>query len=239
MRRESSQITPSEAWSVSIVLKVTSFKLPIGVGTMVNMIESVSNWIIQLISNWGYLGIIVAMAIESALIPLPSEIIMPFSGYLVSTGQFDLISVGVAGAVGNLIGSWIAYGIGYYGHEKLVRRFVRKWGKWFLLSEHELDMAEVLLTKYKDWVVLGSRVVPGVRTVISLPAGFAKLPILRFSILTFIGSFVWSIFLAWVGYVLGQNWHAIGPYFHKLDTVVIVLILGAVGWYIYYKVKSK
>lgn len=164
---------------------------------------------------------------------------MPFSGYLVSTGQFSLIGVGLAGAFGNLLGSLIAYAIGYYGHETLVRRFVRKWGKWLLISEHELDVTEGLLKKYKAMVVLGSRVIPGIRTVISLPAGFAKLPMLNFVILTFVGSFIWSIFLAYVGMLLGQNWHAIGPYFHGLDAVIIVGILVAVGAYIYYKVKQK
>lgn len=178
------------------------------------------------------------MAIESALIPLPSEIIMPFSGYLVSTGQFSLLRVAAAGALGNLIGSWLAYSIGYYGHERLVRRFVRRWGKWILVTEHELDETEKLLHKYKDLVVLGSRVIPGIRTVISLPCGIAKLPLLRFSVLTFVGSFVWSLLLAYVGLVLGQNWHSIGPIFHKLDAVVIVAIVASIGWYIWHKLKK-
>lgn len=178
------------------------------------------------------------MAIESALIPLPSEIIMPFSGFLVSTGRFDLNMVALVGALGNVIGSLIAYGIGYYGHEKLVRRFIRKFGKWFLVSEKELDETEKLLHRFKDLVVLGSRVVPGIRTVISLPCGFAKLPLGRFIALTFIGSLVWSYFLAWIGFVLGQNWHSIGPIFHKLDAVVVGLIVLAVGWYIWHKVKK-
>ncbi len=179
------------------------------------------------------------MAIESALIPLPSEGIMPFSGYLVSTGQFNLHLVALAGAFGNLIGSLLAYALGYWGHEKLVRRFIRRWGKWILLTEDELDHAEKLLHKYKDWVVLGSRVVPGVRTVISLPCGIAKLPLLRFSALTFLGSLVWSYFLAFIGMKLGENWESLGGIFHKLDAVIIVLILAAGGAYIWYKLRKK
>lgn len=179
------------------------------------------------------------MAIESALIPLPSEIIMPFSGFLVSTGRFDINMVALSGAVGNVLGSLIAYAIGFYGHEKLVRRFVRRWGKWFLISEKELDETEKLLHKFKDLVVLGSRIVPGIRTVISLPCGFAKLPLGRFIALTFIGSLVWSYLLAWIGFVLGQNWRTIGPIFHKLDAFIVILILGTVGWYIWYKIKSR
>ncbi len=178
------------------------------------------------------------MAIESALIPLPSEVIMPFSGFLASTGRFDLNLVALAGAFGNVLGSLIAYSVGFYGHEKLVRRFIRKFGKWILISEKELDETHDLLNKYKDLVVLGSRVIPGVRTVISLPCGFAKLPLLRFIILTFFGSLVWSYLLAWIGFVLGQNWHSIGPIFHKLDAVVIGAIVLVVGWYIYHKLKK-
>ncbi len=179
------------------------------------------------------------MAIESALIPLPSEIIMPFSGFLASTGRFDLNLVALTGALGNVIGSLIAYSIGFYGHEKLVRKFIRKFGKWVLISEKELDETQVLLNKFKDLVVLGSRVIPGIRTVISLPCGFARLPLLRFITLTFIGSLIWSYLLAWIGFILGQNWHSIGPYFHKLDAVVIVLIVGAIGFYVYQKLKKK
>ncbi len=202
------------------------------------MLEAVANWVINTISTLGYPGIILTMAIESALIPLPSEIIMPFSGFLVSTGRFDLNLVALAGATGNVIGSLIAYGIGYFGHEKLVRRFVRRWGHWILVSEKELDETEKLLHRFKNLVVLGSRVVPGIRTVISLPCGFAKLPLGRFIALTFFGSLVWSYLLAWIGFVLGQNWRTIGPYFHKLDAVIVFLIVAAAGWYVWYKLKK-
>lgn len=202
------------------------------------MLETVANWIISVISVLGYPGIILTMAIESALIPLPSEIIMPFSGYLASTGKFDLNMVALTGAIGNVLGSLVAYAIGFYGHEKLVRRFIRKFGKWILISEHELDETEKLLHRFKDMVVLGSRVLPGIRTVISLPCGFAKLPLGRFIVLTFIGSLVWSYFLAWIGFVLGQNWRTLGPYFHKADAVIVILIIGAALFYVYHKFKN-
>src|SRR3989344_2490974 len=215
-----------------------SFKLPIGVGMMYSMLESVANWVINVISALGYPGIVITMAIESALIPLPSEIIMPFSGYLVSAGRFDLNLVALAGAIGNVIGSLVAYAIGYWGHEKLIRRFIRKFGRWILISEKELDETEKLLHRFKDLVVLGSRVVPGIRTVISLPCGFAKLPLGRFIVLTFIGSLIWSYFLAWIGFVLGENWDSLGPYFHKADAAVVVLIIGAILFYVYHKLKN-
>ncbi len=202
------------------------------------MLESVANWIIHVISTLGYPGIIITMAIESALIPLPSEIIIPFSGFLVSTGRFDLHAVAFAGAFGNLLGSLAAYYLGYWGHEKVVRRLVRKYGKWILFTEEELDLGEKLMHKYKDWVVLLSRVLPGIRTVISLPAGIARLPIIRFCVLTFIGSLVWSYFLAYIGFVLGENWDTLGVYFHSLDGLIIVLILICIALYIYYKLRK-
>lgn len=199
------------------------------------MLEHTANFIINFISTLGYPGIIITMAIESALIPLPSEVIMPFSGYLVSKGVFNLYLVALSGALGNVLGSLAAYALGYWGHEKLVRSFVRKWGKWLLLSEDDLDLAEKLLRKYKDLVIILSRVLPGVRTVISLPAGFAKLPIWRFIVLTFIGSLIWSYFLAWIGLVLGNNWRQVGPVFHKFDMLIVVVVVLAVGLYIYKK----
>jgi len=202
------------------------------------MLESVAQWVINVISTLGYPGIILTMAIESALIPLPSEIIMPFSGFLASTGRFDLNLVALSGALGNVVGSLVAYGIGFYGHEKLVRRFIRRFGKWILVSEKELDETEKLLHKFKDLVVLGSRVIPGIRTVISLPCGFAKLPLGRFIVLTFFGSLIWSYFLAWIGFVLGQNWRIIGPYFHKADALVVGLIILAVVWYVYHRLRK-
>lgn len=202
------------------------------------MVEAIGSWIIHIISVLGYPGIILTMAIESALIPLPSEIIMPFSGFLASIGKFDLNLVALMGATGNVIGSLIAYAIGFYGHEKLVRRFIRKFGKWILITEKELDETEKLLNKYNGLVVLGSRVLPGIRTVISLPCGFAKLPLKRFIVLTFLGSLVWSYFLAWIGFVLGQSWSTIGPYFHKADAAIAVLIAIGVSAYIYHKLHK-
>lgn len=163
---------------------------------------------------------------------------MPFSGFLVSTGRFSLELVVLSGAVGNLIGSLLLYWLGYWGKERFVRQLVKRFGKYILFTEHELELSEKLLHKYKNWVVLGSRVLPGIRTVISLPCGIARLPLGRFVVLTFFGSLLWSLFLAWIGLTLGQNWHSIGPYFHKLDVVIVVFILAAAVYYVYYKLRK-
>lgn len=203
------------------------------------MIENVANWIINIISTLGYPGIVLTMAIESACIPLPSEIIMPFSGYLVSTGRFSLPLITLSGALGNLIGSTVAYSLGYYGHEKVIKAFFRRWGKFILISEDELDTAEKLIHKHKDKVVLLSRVVPGVRTVISLPAGFAKIPYPRFAVLTFVGSLIWSYFLGYIGFVLGENWQSIGPYFRKADIIILIIVISGVAFYVYHKIGKS
>jgi membrane protein DedA with SNARE-associated domain len=202
------------------------------------MLEAVAEWVKSVISTLGYPGIVLTMAIESALIPLPSEIIMPFSGFLVSEGKLSLPLVALSGAVGNVLGSLIAYAIGALLEETVIRRLVRSYGKWLLITEKELDHAMELLRRYNDGVVLGSRVLPGIRTVISLPCGMARLPLGRFIVLTFAGSLIWSLFLAYVGLKLGEHWDTLGPYFHSADALIVVLIVAAVGLYVYRKLRT-
>jgi membrane protein DedA with SNARE-associated domain len=202
------------------------------------MVESIVNWIVSVISALGYPGIILTMAIESALIPLPSEIIMPFSGFLVSQGRFDFWLVGLCGAIGNLLGSWAAYCLGYWGEGAVARRLIRRYGKFILLSEEELDKAEKLFRRYGDLIVFGSRVIPAVRTVISLPCGMVRLSLVKFSILTFFGSLIWSYFLTWLGVLLGKNWEILRPIFRKFDIAIIILVIIAIGWYIWRRLKK-
>ena len=204
-----------------------------------SILEIIAFWVMDVISNLGYPGIFFLMAAESALIPIPSEIIMPFSGFLVSEGRFSLLAISIVGALGNLAGSWVAYAIGYYGKDKIVRAFVKKYGKLILLTEDEYDSALKLFQKYGQWVAAVARVLPAIRTVISLPAGIAKLSFLRFSALTFLGSLIWSFFLGYLGVILGENWQTIRPYFRKFDVLIIAITLILVGGYLYHKLKKK
>lgn len=204
---------------------------------MTNILEILGSFVKWLIDSGGYWGVIVAMAIESALIPLPSELIMPFAGALVAEGKFDFTLVSIAGAVGNVIGSWIAYAIGYVISPERVRWFVRTWGRFLLISEHEMDVTERWLKRYEDAVVFGSRLLPGVRTVVSLPCGFIKVPMIRFTVLTFLGSLIWSAFLTWVGVVMGENWNTLGPWFHAMDGIIVAVALGLGGWYVWHKIR--
>ena len=202
------------------------------------ILEILTTFITNLVSDFGYFGIFLAMTIESASIPLPSEIIMPFTGFLVSQGRFDFWAVVFVGALGNLAGSWIMYWFGYWGQEVVVRKFIRNYGKFILVSEVELDRTEKWFRRWGDWIVFISRVLPIVRTFISVPAGIARVNFLRFSILTFVGSFVWSTLLTYIGFVLGENWDSIEPIFRKFDYLIVFAGLTVLGILIYHKYKE-
>lgn len=178
------------------------------------------------------------MALESALIPIPSEVTMPFSGSLVATGKLSLWVVVLTGAIGNLFGSLLAYALGFWGQETIVRSLIKKYGKYLLISEHEFERSQKWFVKYGQLIVFASRLMPVVRTFISLPAGIARMNLTRFIIYTTIGSLIWSFILAYVGVVLGQNWSSLETYFRRFDLVIVVLGVLAVIAYIYYKVKK-
>lgn len=196
---------------------------------MVEKILSVlAGFIIATISRLGYGGIVLLMAIESACIPLPSEIIMPFSGYLVYRGEMQLWAVALAGAVGCVLGSIVAYYAGAWGGRPLVE----KYGKYILISHHDLALADRWFTRHGDITVFIGRLLPVVRTFIAFPAGVARMNMLRFNVYTFVGSYIWSWGLAWIGMKLGEHWNTLGVYFHRFDAVIGVVLLVAVVWYI-------
>ncbi|MCD6120131.1 DedA family protein [bacterium] len=196
------------------------------------IISPVAEWIKDFISQAGYAAVVVTMAIESFNIPLPSEIIMPFSGFLVFEGRFTLWGATLAGAVGNLIGSIANYFLGYYGG----RPFIEKYGKYFLIKKHELDMADRFFGKYGEATVLFTRMMPIIRTFISLPAGISRMNFWRFCILTFIGAIPWCYFLTWVGLKFGENLDTFKKYWHVFDYIVILAILAGI---IYWIVKAR
>jgi membrane protein DedA with SNARE-associated domain len=195
------------------------------------MIVDIFTWlasiVIQIISETGYLGITVLMALESACIPIPSEIIMPFSGFLVFKGQFMLWLVVILGAMGNLIGSIAAYLVGYYGGRPLVE----KYGKYILISHHDLDLADKWFRRYGESTVFFSRLLPIIRTFISLPAGISRMNFKKFSFYTLAGSLPWSFALTYAGLILGENWLHLEIYFRKFQWVIGgLIILGIIWW---------
>jgi membrane protein DedA with SNARE-associated domain len=202
------------------------------------IIGILSSFIVAVISTLGYAGVVLLMAIESACIPLPSEIIMPFAGYLVHTGQFNLWLVGIAGAVGCVLGSLVAYWVGMYGGRPLIE----KYGKYVLVSHHDLDLADRWFARYGEIITFFSRLLPVIRTFIAFPAGIARMNLKRFIIYTFLGSLPWCIGLAYVGQVLGEQWdknETLKSWFHRFDFVIgIILLLGA-AWWIWRHVKNS
>ncbi len=180
------------------------------------------------ISMMGVAGIVLLMGIESACIPLPSELIMPFAGYLVYKGEMGLWAVSFAGALGCVLGSIPAYYLGMYGGRPLIV----KYGKYILMSHHDLDMADRWFVKHGEITVFAARLLPVVRTFIAFPAGVARMDMKKFIAYTFAGSLPWCFALAWVGMKLGENWRTLGPWFHKFDVVIGAVFLAGVIWYL-------
>ena len=201
------------------------------------MLEILSNLIIHFIQTSGYLGIFILMTLESALIPIPSEVTMPFSGFLVTKGVLSLWPVILAGTLGNLIGSLIAYGIGFYLEETVILSLVEKYGKFILMTKEDYSKSVAWFKKYGNSIVFFSRLLPAIRTFISLPAGLAEMNIWKFSIYTFVGSFIWSSFLAMIGVYLGNNWKGLEVYFRKFELVIGVLLIFGVLFYLNHKLK--
>lgn len=199
------------------------------------ILSAIASWIMGVISALGYGGIILLMAIESANIPLPSEIIMPFSGFLVANGTFNLYLAGLFGAIGCVIGSLLSYWLGAIGGRPLIE----KYGKYILISHHDLDMADRLFKKHGEAIVFFGRLLPIIRTFISFPAGISKMNLLRFIVYSFLGSLPWTLALAYLGQKMGENWESLRKYFHGFDWVILGLIVIFIALWILRHLKNS
>ncbi|WP_237479137.1 DedA family protein [Lichenibacterium dinghuense] len=194
-----------------------------------DVVAQVGGWIIGAISATGYLGVAGLMALESACLPLPSEVIMPFAGYLAATGRLDLALAATAGALGCNVGSTVAYGVGATGG----RRFVERWGRYALLDPGDLDLADRFFARFGAAAVLVGRLLPVVRTFIALPAGIARMPQPSFQLFTFLGSWPWCFGLAYLGYALGARWDsdpALKTALHRADLFIVALVVAGIAW---------
>ncbi len=196
---------------------------------MVSIVEFVSNFAINIIGSLGYWGVFIGMTLESACIPLPSEVIMPFAGFAVSEGKMTLLGITIVGTLGNLVGGLIAYFVGLKGG----RPFLEKYGKYILISPSKLDRADHWFEKYGHEAVLISRMLPAIRTFISLPAGIAQMDLKKFVTYTFLGSLPWTFALGYIGVQLGPHWELIKGYFHILDIIVAMGVIGVIAYLIY------
>jgi membrane protein DedA with SNARE-associated domain len=199
------------------------------------LINILTGFIINVISSLGYPGIALLMAIESAAIPLPSEIIMPFAGYLVSEGRFSLTGIAFAGAIGNTLGSIVTYYLGAYAGRPLIERY----GKYILISRHDLDLADRFFARFGLLSTFVGRLLPVVRTFISIPAGIARVPFGKFIVYTFVGSLFWSWVLGYFGLLLGPRWASLRERAHGLDVAIVILIVLAGIWWVWRHLKHR
>lgn len=188
-----------------------------------------------LVSGLGHFGVFLGMILESACIPLPSELILPFAGYLVWKGKLTLWIAVMAGTMGNVVGSYIAYWVGQHGGKP----FILKYGRYFFVSPKEFDRAEYWFNRYGEPIIFISRLLPIIRTFISLPAGVAGMNLYKFLLYTFLGSLPWSYIFVNLGFKLGEHWQDVSPIFHKLDYISIGILVLGIGYFIYKKRKRK
>ena len=198
------------------------------------ILQPLINWVTQTIGDYGVVAVFVLMLLESMGILIPSEAISPFAGFLVSQGKMSLLWAVAAGALGNLVGSWVAYFIGLWGGREIWTRY----GKFVGVREHHLDVAERWFEKYGEVTVFVSRMLPVVRTFISFPAGVARMNLVKFTVYTLAGCVPWVFALTYFGYLLGQNWQRIGSVLHYLDyAVAVAVVVGVI--YLLFRWRSS
>jgi membrane protein DedA with SNARE-associated domain len=202
------------------------------------MIQSIIDWLVNAISTIGYPGVFISVFLESFFAPIPSEIILPFSGFVASTGKMDLVFVIVIATVAAYLGSLPFYFIGKWG-EKPVINFINKYGKYLFIQQKDVDKVFGAFDKYGKGVVFFGRLIPMIRTLISFPAGVSKMQFARFSMYTLFGSLTWNILLTYAGYQLGDHWSVVSKWIEKYQNVILVLIIIAVLLYIIRGIKSR
>ncbi len=193
------------------------------------IISKLTSLIVFFVDRLDGFGVFLLMALESCNIPIPSEVILPYAGFLVSQGQMNLHLAAFAGAFGCLVGSVLSYWLGH----KLGRPLLWKYGKWFLLSHRDIEKADRFIVRYGDATYFFSRLMPVVRTFISFIAGISKGNFKKFCLYTFVGSWIWSYVLVYVGVILGDNWNNIGPWWDRFQELIVILILLAIVWHIF------
>ncbi len=196
---------------------------------MMAITEVLSMFVVHVIETLGYFGIFIMMTLESACIPFPSEVIMPFAGFVVHEGHLDFLGIVIIGTLGNLVGSLIAYYVGLKGGRPILERY----GKYILITSEKLDWADDIFNKYGSVTVFVGRILPVIRTFISLPAGIARMDIKKFTIYTTLGCLPWTLVLAYLGVILGQNWSILTNYFHILDVILVIAIIALILYWVY------
>ena len=202
-------------------------------------LSGIASWVTDVVESLGYIGLLLMIALENVFPPIPSELVLPLAGFL--TGQGDMWFPGavLAATAGSILGALILYYIGYYFGENRIRALVRKFGRWVMVSEGDIDKANDWFDRHDRKAVLFGRMFPVVRSLISIPAGIRQMPMTRFLIYTTIGSAVWNTTLIGIGWILGDNWEAVEEYVGYFQYVVILAVLAGIAWFVYKKVQQR
>ena len=188
-----------------------------------NLLDSIKIWVENIISTMGYPGLYIVMFVENVFPPIPSEVVLPLAGSLSLSGRFTITLITIVGMLGSLTGAFLFYGIGKWVGEERVRNFIAKYGKFALISTDDFDTSLKWFEKYDDWVIFFSRMVPIVRSLISIPAGVASMNLTKFSIYTVLGTALWSFILSFAGRLLGEQWPVITEYINTYQDIVLVV----------------
>lgn len=206
-----------------------------------HLLDAVAMWVQDIIRAMGYLGLGIVMFLENVFPPIPSEAVLPMAGWLAfeKEGNFTLWGVTLVGAIGSVSGALVFYGLGYWFGEQRVRELLRRYGKWLLLKEEDFDTALAWFDRYGEHVIFFGRMVPIVRSLVSIPAGIASMNLGRFNLYTALGTSLWSFLLALAGYLLGKNWGLVMEWVSRYEKVVIVLSAAAVIFFVVSRLRQR
>ena len=204
-------------------------------------VDAVAMWVQDIIRAMGYVGLGLVMFLENVFPPIPSEAVLPMAGWLAyeREGSFTLLGVTLVGALGSVAGALVFYALGYWFGEQRVRELLRRYGKWFLLSEEDFDRALAWFDRYGEYVIFFGRMVPIVRSLISIPAGIASMNLARFGAYTAVGTALWSFLLGYAGYELGRNWPLVIEWMGRYEKVVLVLTAVAVIYFVVRRIRQR
>lgn len=203
---------------------------------MGELLGNLGAWIGRIIESMGYPGIVLVMALENVFPPIPSELVMPLAGFKAREGVFNIFAVIIAGMLGSVLGALILYYLGAWANETIVRRFIRRWGRYAFISEDDLDVSLGYFSKYGEAVIFFGRLIPLVRSLISIPAGMERMPLPKFLFYTVLGTTIWSAILSYAGWALQANYGLVAGYVERYQNVVLALIALAVVAFVYLRV---
>ncbi len=200
---------------------------------MGGILEAIGGWVRSIIEALGYPGILLVMALENIFPPIPSELVMPLAGFMASSGTFNVIGVVIAGMLGSMVGALALYYIGVWADESVIRRFLRRWGRLLFISEDDLDLALHYFERHGQAVIFFGRLIPIIRSLISIPAGMSRMPMPRFLLFSALGTTLWSAALTYAGWVLGENYDQVSTFVSRYQNVVIVVLAIAIVLFVY------